>query len=640
MLGTKANMVPDAANQQETVLTQNPSFLLVGFRGSGIALLQRMLDAHPDITVTPAINWIFDYFETRTGLDADGRVAWGLIEKWIDQKRFDAFSIDREALSRLIGPCERLPYQSFVARLLDQYGKVKGKRLVGSETPQECMPILPALHGFWPRAKFIHLIRDGRDVCLSLLKESDSEYAKSRFATWTEDPIATLALWWRRKVRQAREGGQALGEDLYSEVRYEALLADPAAECARLCAFLGVPYDDAMVRRPESTQSNWRSQMATEEVERFEAVARKTLKQLGYPRAIASLRPELARRAARLREAFKQPARPAESSAPALAHPRPHGGRTNPFVFIVGCPRSGTTLLQRIVDAHPEMAIHETFWIPYYFEKRIGLTPDGRVTPELVSRLFEYYRFYRMKLARAEVERLLVSGDHDDYATFVTALFDLYGKHRGKALVGDKTPEYVHSISTLHALWPKAKFVHLIRDGRDVCLSAVHWRRKTAKLAALFTTWREDPITTGACWWDWHVRRGLEAGKLLGPELYCEVRYEALIARPEEECARLCNFLDVPFAEVMLRFYEGRTRDRLDLDAKDAWLPITAGLRDWRSQMAADEVERFEAAAGDLLEQLGCARDVPRPRLELLRHAARIRQAFFRDARALDDRLP
>ena len=60
----------------------------------------------------------------------------------------------------------------------------------------------------------------------------------------------------------------------------------------------------------------------------------------------------------------------------------------NPYVFLVGCLRSGTTLLQRIVDAHPEIAvIHEAQWLPQWRERRVGLNEDGTVTPELLGRL-------------------------------------------------------------------------------------------------------------------------------------------------------------------------------------------------------------------------------------------------------------
>jgi hypothetical protein len=75
----------------------------------------------------------------------------------------------------------------------------------------------------------------------------------------------------------------------------------------------------------------------------------------------------------------------------------------NPYVFIVGSTRSGTTLLQRIVDAHPQIAVvHETHWITRYFEKRTGLTPEGLVTPELIPKLLEYRRFPKSLFGKGE----------------------------------------------------------------------------------------------------------------------------------------------------------------------------------------------------------------------------------------------
>jgi len=82
----------------------------------------------------------------------------------------------------------------------------------------------------------------------------------------------------------------------------------------------------------------------------------------------------------------------------------------NPYVFIVGCPRSGTTLLQRIVNAHSQIAIMpESHWIPRLFDKRKGLTPEGLVTPELIPRLLKHPNFSRLKIEREELLKLLDS---------------------------------------------------------------------------------------------------------------------------------------------------------------------------------------------------------------------------------------
>jgi hypothetical protein len=93
----------------------------------------------------------------------------------------------------------------------------------------------------------------------------------------------------------------------------------------------------------------------------------------------------------------------------------------------------------------------------------------------------------------------------------------------------------------------------------------------------------------------------------------------------------------------MIRFAEGKTRTELPnarKTPKKAWLPITSGLRDWRTQMPAQDLERFEAAAGDLLEELGYPRAVPDPPQEKLEEATRIRHAFTQEARAKGKRLP
>ncbi|MGH2967790.1 MAG: sulfotransferase family protein [Solirubrobacteraceae bacterium] len=300
----------------------------------------------------------------------------------------------------------------------------------------------------------------------------------------------------------------------------------------------------------------------------------------------------------------------------------------NPYVFIVGCPRSGTTLLRRIVDAHPEIAItRETHWIPELIRDGRCVDPHGRTTRELPAVLESHPKFATLGIDHDLLERLAADA-RLSYPALVRALFDHYGAARGKRLVGDKTPGYVSEIALLHGLFPRARFVHLVRDGRDVCLSALGWERKAEQFRRRFPTWEDAPAATAALWWRWHVLHGRGAGRELGPDLYHELRYEALVAQPERECRRLCDFLGLAFDTAMLRFHEGRTRHEPGLSAKRAWLPPTPGLRDWRTQMPDDQVEAFEAAAGDALDVLGYARAVPTPAATRQPAAAALASAF------------
>jgi hypothetical protein len=313
----------------------------------------------------------------------------------------------------------------------------------------------------------------------------------------------------------------------------------------------------------------------------------------------------------------------------------------NPYVFIVGSPRSGTTLLRRIVEAHSQIAIApETQWIAEFYKKRIGLTPEGAVSRELLRRLLEHPKFHHLRVSARDLEGLFEAGRTDEYGAFVGRLFDHYGRERRKPLVGDKTPIYIRQIHVLHRLWPRVKFVHLIRDGRDVCLSVLNWKRKAARIAELFPTWEEDPVTTAALCWERDVGQGREQGRPLGPELYHEVRYESLVTRPAEEVQGLCSFLGVPYEGTMLEFHRDRTRSEPGLSPKQAWLPITPGLRDWRSQMPPADIERFEAAAGSLLDELSYPRGCPDLPAAVREEAARLRDRFVRGLSAREGEPP
>jgi sulfotransferase family protein len=273
----------------------------------------------------------------------------------------------------------------------------------------------------------------------------------------------------------------------------------------------------------------------------------------------------------------------------------------NPYVFIVGCPRSGTTLLRRILDAHPQLAItRETHWITKE-------AVDRPVGPDLLARLATVERFERMDVDHAALERLVARSEPVSYAEFVSTVFDLYGKAQGKRLVGDKVPGYVMEIPLLNQHFPDARFVHLIRDGRDVCSSALDWTRMHAVFAKR-PGWEPDRVGTVALWWEQRVRAGRAAGAQLGDRLYREVRYEALVEDPGPTCRALCDFLELPYSERMLAFHEGREKDDGDGSAKRAWRPITPGLRSWRTEMAGGDVERFEATVGTLLDELGYER--------------------------------
>jgi hypothetical protein len=287
-----------------------------------------------------------------------------------------------------------------------------------------------------------------------------------------------------------------------------------------------------------------------------------------------------------------------------------------------------------MVNGHSQIAItSEARWIAECFKERRGVTSHGMVTPELISYLLNNPRFAHLHIGREKLIAPMQDGGPVYYPSFVTGIFDQYGRRKRKALVGNKTAAFVRKLDLLNTLWPQARFIHLIRDGRDVYLSVANWHKAyQPDKPGSYVTWREDPASTTAFWWELNVRLGRQVGQSLGVGSYHELRYESLVTHPQEQCVPLCTFLGLRYDDNMLRFHEGKTRNDPGLSAKRAWRPITSGLRDWGSQMPAEDIERFEAAAGELLDELGYPRAFPRQRREKLQSAARVRGLLAQDS--------
>ena len=277
----------------------------------------------------------------------------------------------------------------------------------------------------------------------------------------------------------------------------------------------------------------------------------------------------------------------------------------NPFVFVVGCPRSGTTLLQRMLNNHPQLAVaYDTLFIPAVVRKQKNKNP--LITPELIDKIIDFKRFSRFDFPPDILTRL--TPEARNYAQLVSLIYEEFAHMHGKTLGGEKSPGYVRHMPMLQKLFPATRFVHLVRDGRNVALSLLDWgkQKKRAKgPAKKYKLWAKSPVAVSALWWVYKAGRGRQDAPRIRPGTYTEVRYEALVAEPETELSRLADFLDIPYSSDMVHFYAGKTKPTPGLSAKSAWLPATKGIRDWRVTMKHGDLELFEALAGECLLEFG-----------------------------------
>jgi Sulfotransferase family len=278
-----------------------------------------------------------------------------------------------------------------------------------------------------------------------------------------------------------------------------------------------------------------------------------------------------------------------------------------PF-FIVASARSGTTMLRLILNRHPRIAVPpESRFITELWQGSDQVEVDN-----FLGRLAAHERFAAWELSIEAVHKELGENSTVSYHDAITAAYRAYARSKGKDLWGDKTPRYVEHIPFLARLFPGSRFIHLVRDGRDVALSYAD------------VSFGPKTVSSSAHLWAKRVSAGIRDGRALGPARYTEIRYEQLVEDADPQLHELCAFLGVSFEPIMLHGPGSNEDDVLSRAA--AYNPhVTdkpkSGVREWRRTMRARHVEMFEAVAGGVLSELEYPRQYPSPSL-LARTAA------------------
>jgi len=292
-------------------------------------------------------------------------------------------------------------------------------------------------------------------------------------------------------------------------------------------------------------------------------------------------------------------------------------------IFIVGAPRSGTTLLQYMLGSHPRISIptgESHFIIPLWRRRqefgdlgnpeniRKVLAEMHRISPEFIETDLHGLRFD----IHALTERFISEG-RDSIPLIIRGLFELNAQGEGKPRWGDKTPYYVLHIETLLEMFPDAQIIHIIRDARDCVLSVLRRR------------WDLNVFNTfiAAELWKKYVERGLQAGHKLGPSRYHQLRYEDLLSDPKGIMEEVCGFIGEAFRDSVINFRRSTVPDtRTPLLSR----PLQRENQGrWRSEMGLSQRMIVESVAGDTL--LKCGYEIssnPKPLPKALRIIYRI----------------
>jgi hypothetical protein len=276
-------------------------------------------------------------------------------------------------------------------------------------------------------------------------------------------------------------------------------------------------------------------------------------------------------------------------------------------IIVAGFPRSGTTMLQLMLHAHPRLAVPpETRFVLEGYQRRhsFGDLRDPAKRRELATWIVSKKTFRDLGLDRDQITEEIVAGP----ATLGSAygiVFRGYARRFGKPRWGDKRPAYLHNLHVIKALFPDVQIVNIVRDGRDAIASLMEM------------PWNKSDIYRAIASWNMGVDRARTAARRLGPDTFYELQYERLVADPETELKGLCEFLGEQFDPAMT---EPANVATVAVPKRKAWHERThsavtnARVGRWQDRLEPWQASLCEAAMASRLRSLGYElSDTPRP---------------------------
>jgi hypothetical protein len=278
------------------------------------------------------------------------------------------------------------------------------------------------------------------------------------------------------------------------------------------------------------------------------------------------------------------------------------GARGKAPVFVLGCPRSGTTLLYHMLLSAGNFAVYRAeSQVFNLLEPRFGGLSQAANRRRLLAAWKDTELFRRTGLDWNDVSQAVMANCRNG-GDFLRIVMEAMARQQGVERWADCTPEHLLHLDRIKRTIPEALIIHVIRDGRDVALSL----EKQAWIRP-FAWERSKTLEVSALYWDWIVRKGCKDGRTLGGD-YVEVRFEDLVLDRRKVLERLSSFIGQELDyDTIERVGIGAVSQPNSSFRAEMNQGEFGPVGRWKTILSAVQLERLEVLLGGTLRELGYA---------------------------------
>lgn len=267
--------------------------------------------------------------------------------------------------------------------------------------------------------------------------------------------------------------------------------------------------------------------------------------------------------------------------------------------FIIGCPRSGTTLFQSMLASHPEVILPaETGFYLLLYTKYYSQWGELFTSENFEKAIETSLNFYRIKDLNLDSNtiRAKCQNKSQSWETIFLAILATYAEKHHVKRIGEKSPRHYECLGLLKERFPQAKFIHMIRDPRAVVLSLMN------------APFGSDRIGNSCNIWQEAIYVHCQYADTLGSERYRVVKYEDLVFQPEETLKQICDFLNLEFSSQMLQFDRRKElgfNQRYLEHMSNTLKPIfTSSIDRWQNELNSSQIAIIQAVLAKEMQLL------------------------------------